>query len=156
MKQGTPSILVTNYTAETIMVEVSEERRYEINYAIVDGLGLAGMVVLHGTGTYVVGWIHPRGSRLATPLGVPLVVPSHKSIIIDYNTPILINPDEERRLIPPGRDKLIPGVGPFTPVIIPAGLFHPNTPQVTAMVGRMPRLILRPPKQVPSPMEVSD
>ena len=149
------SISVTKYIAETVIMEVSEERQYEINYATIDGLGLAGMVVLHETGTYVVGWMHPRGSRLATPIGVPLVVPSHQSILIDYNTPILVNPVEAEKLSSPGADSPIPGVGPFTPVTLPAGLFHPNTPQVTAMVGRMPRLLLRRRRQAPAPAHVS-
>ena len=150
------NIVVTKYTAETVIVEVSGERRYEINYAIVDGLGLAGMVVLHESGTYVVGWMHPRGSRLATPLGVPLVVPSHQPILIDYNTPILINPAEAERLCSPDVDPPILGVGPFTPVTLPAGLFHPNTPQATARVGRMPRLLLRRRRQSHAPTHTSN
>ena len=149
------SVSVTKYVAETVIVEVSEERQYEINYAIVDGLGLAGMVVLHETGTYVVGWMHPRGSRLATPIGVPLVVPSHQAILIDYKTPFLINPVEAEKLSSPDADSPILGVGPFTPTMLPAGLFHPNTPQVTAMVGKMPRLLLRRRRQAPAPAHAS-
>ena len=125
-------------------MEVSDSFHYKINYARVEELGIVGMIVASESGKYILGWIHPPGSRLATPIGAPLTVPRDKAIVIDYGTPLLISPKDLKKLCHPGTNQLVPGVGPFTSAQIPAGLFHPLSQEVTALVGRMPRVFLRP------------
>ena len=133
-----------NKIAKVIIMDTQDIIQYEISYAQLDGCGIVGMLLIRETGVYVLGWIHPRGVELLSPIGTPFVVPTNKAIVIDYGLPLLINPGDLRKLYQLQPDRIPQGMGPFTSVQIPSGLFHPQAGAVWALIGRMPKIMVRP------------
>ena len=131
--------------AKIIIMDTQDAIQYAINYAQLNGIGTVGMLLIRETGVYVLGWVHPREVELLSPIvGTPFVVPTNRAIVIDYGLPLLINPADLRKLYQLQPDRIPQGMGPFTSVQIPSGLFHLQVGAVLALMGRMPKLMVRP------------